>query len=69
VLELDTEGSPFHRGVFFRMAWQLYHEPPPHIRLFILACRWHDRPHQEWLPQVRAMLQVRARTVPPERGS
>ncbi|MEI7769708.1 MAG: hypothetical protein WCI67_06965 [Chloroflexales bacterium] len=54
LLELDTLLP--QRGMFFRMAWQLWSDPPAHVRLFILACRWHDQPRTPWLGQVRAML-------------
>ena len=53
VLELDSELP--QKGVFLQMAWQLWERPPPHVRLFVLACRWHT-PTAIWLRQLREQL-------------
>lgn len=39
LIELDLLLSP--RGVLFRMAWNMLERPPIHLRLFVLATRWH----------------------------
>ena len=54
VLELDTMLP--QKGIFFRMAWQLWTDPPPHSKLFILCCRWHEDGHTPWLAQLRSAL-------------
>ena len=54
VLELDTMLP--QKGIFFRMAWQLWTDPPPHSKLFILSCRWHEDGHTPWLAQLRSAL-------------
>jgi hypothetical protein len=56
ITELDTQLSP--PGALFRMAWQLWDNPPPHIHLFILSSRWIDvLKTPNWLARLRARIE------------